>query len=142
MIMRTFLFCVFFLTGGGVFAGEVNASSSTLTVKDVYKPALTRDPLLVSNFFGDDKKWSAEKPRVSTAAFSAANLELTGIMEDKSGRQAILRDRVAGETYFLKAGRLFDSERKEVKGIGGIARSGEVFIVTGDRKVYHISLKQ
>jgi hypothetical protein len=39
----------------------VEVSTPTLTVEQVYKPVSLRDPMVISNVFGDQKPWSTVK---------------------------------------------------------------------------------
>ncbi|MBU2530339.1 MAG: hypothetical protein KKD35_04800, partial [Elusimicrobia bacterium] len=66
----------------------VEVSTPTLTVEQVYKPVSLRDPMVISTVFGDQKTWPTVKTsEVSKTTFSIYNLSLSGIMEDRSGKQ-------------------------------------------------------
>lgn len=127
-------------------AAQVAVSTPALTVEQAYKPANTRDPLVPAVIFGDQKGGSGR-----TAAAAAAELEkgtftvyaltLTGIMEDSRGREALLRD-AAGNMYTLKAGRLTDHKKKPVPGVSGVVKGKQVTLMTEDKKVHHLNLRE
>jgi len=140
--MRKLLLCFFLLVPSGLFAqGLVSSSSAPLTVDSIYRPKVTRDPLIESNVFGDSRKWETEDAeKVCKSSFSVYNLELTGIIEDEKGRQAILRDAKGGKTYILNAGRLTDSKKKIIPDVGGIIRGREVVLITSQKQLRKIVL--
>lgn len=136
-----------FLAFGAPLAAEVAVSTPPATVEAAYRPVNTRDPLLPSTIYGDLKGRGALKSKteapssVEKSSFSIYSLKLTGIMEDSGGRQALLRG-ADGELYALKAGRLTDSSKKIVPGISGVVKGKQVTLMTEDKKVHHLSLRE
>lgn len=136
---------------GGLFIYLNNAksqetlevSTKTLTVEQVWRPVSFRDPFAVSTVYGDETKNLKPKTNsldVQKSSFSIYNLTLTGIMEDSKSKQALLTDSVTGSIYVLKSGKLFDSKKKEVKGVAGVVRGKQVVLMTEDKKVLPLKL--
>lgn len=131
-------------------AAQVQVSTPALTAEQAYKPSNQRDPLVASTVYGDQKgtgetrKLSAagdKTPAVEKGTFTIYALKLTGIMEDSRGREALLRD-AAGAVYTLKSGRLTDSKKKVVPGVSGIVKGKQVTLMTDDKKVLHLNLRE
>lgn len=128
---------------------QVAASTAALTVDQVYK-GNSRDPLVESTMFGD-QKGTTGKPRekagaapvaaVEKGTFTVYGLTLTGIMEDSRGRQALLKD-AAGAVYTLKAGQLLDAKKKAVPGVSGVIKGKQIILMTEDKKVQHLNLRE
>ncbi|HOI42147.1 MAG TPA: hypothetical protein PK523_04305 [Elusimicrobiales bacterium] len=107
----------------------VAVSTPPATVEGLYRPINARDPMVPSTFFGDHKPKTGAVPAAEPAALSSstiANLSLTGIMEDSSGRQALLTDKASGTVYILRGGKVFDPKRKAVPGLEGVIRGKQV----------------
>ena len=123
-------------------AYNVSVSTPVLTVKQVYKPVSLRDPMIVSDVFGDQKVWpEIQNADVSKATFSIYNLSLTGIMEDSNGKQAMLKDVNSQSSYTLRFGKLMDAKKKTVKGITGVIRGKRVALITEDKKILSLNLR-
>ncbi|MCK4935389.1 MAG: hypothetical protein KAR84_00935 [Elusimicrobiales bacterium] len=121
----------------------VEVSTPTLTVEQVYRPVTLRDPMVVSNVFGDQKPWPSVKvSEVSKTTFSIYNLSLSGIMEDSSGKQAMLKDKNTRQTYILRFGKLVDGKKKTVKGVTGVIKGKQVILMTEDKKIFPINLRE
>lgn len=139
-----------FISCAAPAAAQVAVSTPTLTVDQAYKPVNGRDPLVPSTVYGD-QKGTAAKPKDKGAApaalavekgtFTVYALTLTGVMEDSSGRQALLRD-TAGAVYTLKAGRLSDARKKIVPGVSGVIKGKQVQLMTDDKKVHNLNLRE
>ena len=145
--MRLTLTVLFISCCAGSAAAQVAVSTPVATVEQTYMPVSMRDPLLPSTVFGDQKGVSA-RPKGAAAAqpvekgtFSVYGLTLTGIMEDSRGRQALLRD-ASGAVYTLKAGRLTDAKKKAVLGISGVVKGKQVVLMTEDKKVHQLNLRE
>jgi hypothetical protein len=129
-------------------AAQVAVSTAVpLTVEQVYKPVNPRDPLVPATVFGDQKgpgKQQAKSGPAGTvkSSFTVYGLALTGIMEDSRGRQALLRDQATGQLYVLKGGRLLDSKKKPVAGISGVIKGKQVILMTEDKKVRQLNLRE
>jgi len=127
-------------------SAQVAVSTPALTVEQAYRPASFRDPLVPATVYGD-QKGGERAPKAPPAAevekgtFSVYALTLTGIMEDSRGREALLRDG-AGNMYTLKAGRLTDSKKKPVPGVSGVVKGKQVILMTEDKKVHHLNLRE
>jgi hypothetical protein len=127
-------------------AAQVVVSTPALTVERAYKPVNPRDPLVPATVFGDQKggegkRGSSAASDVAKGTFTVYGLTLTGIMQDSGGRQALLRDE-SGNRYTLKAGRLTDSKNKPVPGVSGVVKGKQVILMTEDKKVHHLNLRE
>jgi len=137
-----------FISCAAPAAAQVAVSTPAVTVDRAYKPVNPRDPMVASTVFGDQKGMTAKPKDKSAAAvkvekgsFTVYGLTLTGIMEDSHGRQALLRD-ASGEVYTLKAGRLSDAKKKIVPGVSGVVKGKQVILMTDDKKVTHLNLRE
>ena len=147
--MRHIITAAFLLLPAAATA-QVAVSTPPVSVEQAYKPVNTRDPLLPATVFGDQKGFGRVQKdvAVSTSAatdkssFSVYGLALTGILEDSSGRQALLRDPATGMLYTLKAGRLIDSKKKAVPGVSGVVKGKQVVLMTEDKKVHQLNLRE
>lgn len=128
-------------------AAQVAVSTPALTVEQAYRPANLRDPLVPATIYGDQKGGEGRVKAPSAAAevekgtFSVYALTLTGIMEDSRGREALLRDS-AGGMYTLRAGRLTDFKKRPVPGVSGVVKGKQVILMTEDKKVHHLNLRE
>lgn len=116
------------------------------TVEQAYKPKNGRDPLVPATVFGDlkgtGKMGGGPAAEVQKGTFTIYGLTLTGILEDSRGRQALLRDSATGALYILKAGRLVDSKKKTVPGVSGVVKGKQVVLMTEDKKVHQLNLRE
>ena len=122
------------------------APALALTTEQAYRPSNGRDPLIPATVSGDTKGTAAPKPKgqapaVVSSTFNVYGLALTGIMEDSSGRQALLRD-AAGNLYTLKAGHIADAKKKTIPGVSGVVKGKQVILMTEDKKVHHLNLRE
>ncbi len=122
------------------------STAAPVTVEQAYRPVNGRDPLVPATVYGDQKapgRASAPRPAagVAVSSFSVYGLTLTGILEDSRGRQALLRD-ASGAVYMLKAGKLIDSKKKTVPGVSGVVKGKQVVLMTEDKKVCHLNLRE
>jgi len=122
------------------------APALALTTEQAYRPSNGRDPLIPATVSGDTKGTAAPKPKgqapaVVSSTFNVYGLALTGIMEDSSGRQALLRD-AAGNLYTLKAGHITDAKKKTIPGVSGVVKGKQVILMTEDKKVHHLNLRE
>lgn len=137
---------VLFISCAAPASAQVAVSTPAATIEQTYAPVSMRDPLLPSTVFGDQKGLTARPGAAAAQAvekgtFSVYGLTLTGILEDSSGRQALLRD-AAGAVYTLKAGRLSDARKKAVPGISGVVKGKQVVLMTEDKKVHQLNLRE
>jgi hypothetical protein len=143
---RSLTIALLFVCAAGARAQVGVSTAAPLTVDQVYKPASLRDPLLPATVFGDQKgPGKSAKPdaaAVAKGSFTVYGLALTGILEDSRGRQALLRDQATGLLYTLKAGHLFDSKKKTVPGISGVVKGKQVILMTEDKKVHQLNLRE
>lgn len=144
-ILITLLIC-----GAAPAAAQVAVSTAApevpLTTEQAYRPSNGRDPLIPATVSGDTKGTAAPKPKgpapaVVSSTFNVYGLALTGIMEDSSGRQALLRD-AAGNLYTLKAGHITDAKKKTIPGVSGVVKGKQVILMTEDKKVHHLNLRE
>lgn len=129
-------------------AAQVAVSTPAATVDQMYRPVNPRDPMLPATVFGDQKGTGRMPSRKGPAAeeavkssFTIYGLALTGIMEDSRGRQALLRDQATGLLYVLKGGRLLDEKKKPVRGVSGSIKGKQVILMTEDKKVHQLNLR-
>lgn len=123
-------------------AYSVPVSTSVLTVKQVYKPVSLRDPMIESDVFGDQKIWpKIQSADVSKTTFSIYSLSLMGIMEDSSGKQAMLKDVNSQSSYILRFGKLLDAKKKTVEGVAGVIKGKQVTLMTEDKKILFLNLR-
>lgn len=139
-----FLLSALFLCCASAAAAQVAVSTPAATVDQLYRPANGRDPLLPATIFVDQNGPGRTETSAAVAkgTFTVYNLALTGIMEDSRGRQALLRDQGTGLLYTLKAGRLTDSKKKTVPGVSGVVKGKQVILMTEDKKVHQLSLRE
>jgi len=128
-------------------SAQIAVSTPVATVEQMYRPVNPRDPLLPATVFGDQKgpsKTSAasSSPSLAKGTFTVYGLVLTGILEDSKNRQALLRDQSTGLLYTLKAGRLLDSKKKPVPGVSGVVKGKQVILMTEDKKVHQLNLRE
>lgn len=148
--MRSILTSLFLLLPAAAAAQVAVSTAAPLTVDQVYRPVNPRDPLVAATIFADLKGPGRAQKQAAVAvstqaaggAFPVYNLTLTGIMEDSSGRQALLRDAATGAVYTLKAGRLIDSKKKAVPGVSGVVKGKQVVLMTEDKKVHQLNLQK
>ena len=153
---KNIIFILTFLAAAqAASAAEPVAVSTQMptTVEQAYRPVNGRDPLVPATVYGDQKGTgklaapagapaaAAAAPAVQKGTFSVYGLTLTGILEDSRGRQALLRD-AAGTLYTLKAGRLLDAKKKAVPGVSGVVKGKQVILMTDDKKVHQLNLRQ
>lgn len=129
-------------------SAQIAVSTPAATVEQMYRPVNPRDPLLPATVFGDQKgpgktqAPNASAPSLEKGTFTVYGLVLTGILEDSKNRQALLRDQSTGLLYTLKAGRLLDSKKKAVPGISGVVKGKQVILMTEDKKVHQLNLRE
>ncbi len=144
----TSIMTAFLISCAAPAGAQVAVSTPPVTVDQAYHPASSRDPLVASTMYGDQKgtgklrsKKDAGEQGVSKDTFTIYGLTLTGIMADARSRQALLKD-AAGNLYTLKAGRLVDSEKRTVPGVSGVIKGKQVTLMTDDKKVHQLSLRE
>ncbi|OGR42995.1 MAG: hypothetical protein A2X35_04535 [Elusimicrobia bacterium GWA2_61_42] len=146
--MRFMIIALLTACAAGAHAQVAVSTTPVLTVDQVYKPVNPRDPLIPATMFGDQKgggkaaKAEASSQQVAKGSFTVYGLTLTGILEDSRGRQALLRDQVTGLLYTLKAGHLVDSKKKTVPGVSGLVKGKQVILMTEDKKVHQLNLRE
>lgn len=129
-------------------SAQIAVSTPAATVEQMYRPGNPRDPLLPATVYGDQKgpgktqAAGASAPSLAKGTFTVYGLVLTGILEDSKNRQALLRDQSTGLLYTLKAGRLLDSKKKAVPGISGVVKGKQVILMTEDKKVHQLNLRE
>lgn len=136
------------LLPGMARAQEAAVAESTKTVKprtvdDIYKGSKYRVPFIeISVQSGGGaaiqtalKEWDPED-------FSIHELDLKGIMKDKSGAFAILTDRLAGVGFVLRGTKLFDFKNNRIEGVRGKINVAQktVYLITPDKDVQTLQL--
>lgn len=139
------IFGLFFLLSSPVSAEDSVDTSTAIaklkTVEDIYPGARYRDPFTET---------SAKSGGISGSAvaewdpedFSIHELELKGIMRDKSGSFAVLKDRVVGMGFVLRQGRLYDLKNKPVPDVTGKINLAQktVYLITSEKDVQTLRL--
>jgi hypothetical protein len=125
-------------------SADVGVSTTVLTVEQVYFAPKYRDPFIVSTVFGDEHapKGKAGLDDVALSTFSVYNLSLIGIMEDSRAKEALLSDKMTGLLYVLKGGRLLDAKKKQVPGVAGVIKGKQVTLITEDKQVHQLNLRE
>jgi len=136
-------FFLLFMILGAPAGAQIAVSTPAATVEQLY-PGKGRDPLVPATVFGDQTgspRFQAQAT-VAASSFTIYNLMVTGVLEDAGGKQALLSDAANGAVYTLKTGRLFDSKKKPVPGVSGVIRGKQVILLTDDKKVRQINLRE
>lgn len=139
------LFAALLLSSAAPAFAQVAVSTPAATVELLYHPVNQRDPLIPATVYLDEKgglKGKLDGSVVAPATFTIYGLTLTGIMEDSRGRQALLREAATGAVYTLKSGRLADSKKKTVPGVSGVIKGKQVILMTDDKKVHQLNLRE
>lgn len=119
-------------------ATAVAVSTPPATVEGLYRPINAKDPMIPSTFFGDHKPMlggADSAVEVPLSSSTIGGLSLTGVMEDSSGKQAMLTDKATGAVYILKGGKLLGAKRKAVPGARGVIRGKQVELTMGGASV-------
>jgi len=118
--------------------------NKAVTVDQAYRPSNSRDPLKISTVFGDEHapKSKISLDELARSTFSVYNLTLTGILEDKRSKEAMLKDLTTGAVYTLKGGRVLDSKKKQLPGVSGVIKGKQVILMTKDKKVHQLNLRE
>lgn len=121
-----------------VSAEAAKSSTPPPTVDELYSGNL-RNPFIALG--GGSGGIQIRTASSESLPFSIHDLELTGIMKDSKGKQALLKNLNTGASYMLVRGRLLDSKRKRVPGVSGVIhRKPEVVLMTEDGEVQPLSL--
>jgi len=122
-------------------ARAIKPSTSPPTVDELYSGSL-RDPFAITG--GGMARTQVRTSADGAAPFSIHDLVLTGIMRDRKGRQALLKNPNTGMRYTLIRGKLLDPKRKPVPGISGVIhgkrRLAGVTLMTEDKDVQPLNL--
>ena len=68
------------------------------------------------------------------------NLELKGILRDRKGKVAMI-SASDGEFFVLRSGRIYDKKNRIVSGISGIIKENSVVLISQNRTVTELSLR-
>ena len=68
------------------------------------------------------------------------NLELKGILRDRKGKVALI-SASDGEAFVLRSGRIYDKKNRIVSGISGIIKENSVILISQNRTVTELSLR-
>lgn len=112
------------------------AGTSTYTVSSLYTGDRVRDPFLPPSMGTSVPTRAAEEGGELPAAADIHTFQLRGILKDASSDFAIFAGD-SGQTYLLRAGRLFDGRNKRVPGVTGRIRLKQkrVELITADKDV-------
>ncbi len=81
------------------------------------------------------------RPGALTLIQNFGSLELRGILNDRSGKVAIIGT-TSGENFVLKSGRIYDQRNHLVNGVTGIIKENSVVLITSNRTVKELPLKR
>jgi hypothetical protein len=125
-------------------AAPGSSTQAVTTVEQTYRPVTMRGPLRVSTVFGDEHAPGARAglSELVNSTFSIYNLALTGVLEDRHSKEAMLKDLSTGAIYILKGGKLLDSKKKQVPGVSGVIKGKQIILMTEDKKVNQLNLQE
>ncbi|MEK7383668.1 MAG: hypothetical protein AAB262_10345 [Elusimicrobiota bacterium] len=108
---------------------------STYTISSLYTGDRVRDPFLPTSMGGAAPTRAADDG-TEPAATDIHSLQLRGLMKDRSTDFAIFGSET-GQTYLLRAGKLFDGRNKRVPGITGRIqiKQKRAELITADKDV-------
>ncbi len=78
--------------------------------------------------------------QVSETIENPESLKVTGVFSDKKERYAILSG--INEFYFVKQGRLYNEDEKEMPGIAAIIKKDKVILITGENKMCELPIPE
>ncbi|OGS36416.1 MAG: hypothetical protein A2506_08195 [Elusimicrobia bacterium RIFOXYD12_FULL_66_9] len=109
--------------------------ASTHTISSLYTGDRVRDPFLPASMGGSAPMRAVDED-AEPVATDIHSLQLRGLLKDRSSDFAIFGSDT-GQTYLLRAGRLFDSRNKRVPGVTGRIqlKQKRVELVTADKDV-------
>ncbi len=146
--MRVYCVAVLLLSAFAAVAGAEEAavaeSSETVkprTVNDIYTGASYRNPF-------DEVAIKRGGVSMSAAAnwdpedFSIHELDLKGIMRDRTGTFAILTDRLVGVGFLLRGGKLYDYRNNTIPDVTGKINVAQktVYLITSEKDVQTLHL--
>lgn len=123
------------VAGAQAAAAQSLIGASTHTISSLYTGDRVRDPFLPASM-GATAPTRAAEDGAEPAATDIHSLRLRGLMKDRSSDFAIFGSDT-GQTYLLRAGRLFDGRNKRVPGVTGRIqlKQKRVELVTSDKDV-------
>lgn len=123
---------------------ESTGGVRALGIDDVYGGAKLRDPFQRLTGGGGVAAVAIAAPpkEFDPEDFSIHQLELKGIMRDKTGLTALLSDMTTHFTFILRGGRLYDMRKKAVPGVTGVIQLAQktVTLTTADKDVQTLRL--
>jgi len=138
------------LLSGVAHAEEPAVAESTETVRprtvdEVYQASKYRIPfmrLTIAAGGGGGVSKTALQKEWDPEDFSIHELDVKGIMRDKSGAFAILTDRLAGVGFVLRGGKLYDFKNNRIPGVRGKINVAQktVYLITPDKDVQTLQL--
>jgi len=82
---------------------NVIISSNTLNVNEIYSPKNKRNPMIKSNVYSSvTKKYSVDISTSADSFYSLDSFSLSGIINYKNEREALLKNSITGEIFILK----------------------------------------
>ena len=100
--------------------------------RDPFEPLLTAAGSPSSNRAARDTQ---------TIAQNFSSLELKGIIKDREGKLAIIVSR-EGESFTLKAGRIYDKRNQKMTGMTGVIKEKSVVLVGSNKATRELFLKR
>lgn len=109
---------------------------STHTISSLYTGDRVRDPFLPASMGGGSAPQRAAEDGAEPAATDIHSLQLRGLLKDRSSDFAVFGSDT-GQTYLLRAGKLFDGRNKRVPGVTGRIqlKQKRVELITADKDV-------
>lgn len=105
--------------------------------KYVYPHATQRD--LFIPLVGSAASGSGNMGSVIDRRGEFVSLELRGIMRDKRGKVAMISTS-DGQTYFLKAGKIYDKRNRIISGVSGIIKENSVVLISQNKTMKELHL--
>lgn len=103
----------------------------------IYPLAYKRDPFIP--LIGEMVSGTTTRVSLTDKKGEFIRLELKGIIKDKKGKIALISSS-HGESYTLKAGRIYDRRNQIISGVSGIIKEGSVVLFSPNRTIIELPL--
>lgn len=124
-------------------AADWTLTARVIAIVDELYLGNLRDPFIIGGGGGARTQAQTATAALESVPFSIHDMELTGIMKDSRGKQALLKNRNTGASYMLVRNKLLDSKGKPVPGVSGVIHGKqEVTLMTEDTDRQPLSLHE
>ncbi|MEF3280636.1 MAG: hypothetical protein K6357_06695 [Elusimicrobiota bacterium] len=129
---------------------DVVISTNASSVKEIYKPFVTRNPMVASQIMGPttlkyDLKFSSYTVNISTSILDLDRFSLSGIIKSSDFREALLKDNFSGSIFILRNGKVYDIKKNIIKDIRGEIRGKAILLYNtknGQKKELIMDIKE